>query len=99
MDENKNCNVIMNKYINKLLKYALIGIVVSLVAKWVSSQKLENNEIAIIALSASTMFIILDIYSPSIKIDFANINNTINNIGNKEIDNDKLTDDNKIKIA
>lgn len=43
--------------------------VVGLVAKWISSHRLSNTELIVVALSAGATFILLDLYSPHYKVD------------------------------
>lgn len=59
-----------SEFIKKLTKYIIEGTVVALVAKWVSSKKLTLQEIGIISLMASSTFILLDLYSPSISAGY-----------------------------
>jgi hypothetical protein len=61
-------NIDPSLFLKKIMKYLIQGIVVAVVSKWISSQKLSIKEIAIISLSATTSFILLDLYSPSIRI-------------------------------
>lgn len=58
----------------KITKYFILAIVVGITAKWISSQKLSLQEIAIISLSATSCFILLDLYSPSIVVDLSKKN-------------------------
>ena len=50
----------------KIIKYILEGFAVAIVARYLPEGKLNIKDISIIALSASCMFAILDMYSPSI---------------------------------
>lgn len=61
-----------SEFLKKLTKYVIEGTVVAVIAKWISSKKLELNEIAIIGLTASVTFLLLDIYSPSISMGYRN---------------------------
>ncbi len=55
----------INEILIRLLKYVIEGFAVGLTCYFVS-KKLDWEEIVIIAITAATVFIILDTYSPSI---------------------------------
>lgn len=61
------CETVISEYKQRLFKYVVISILVGAAAKWVASHKLTNEEIAIISLTAGTVFMLLDIYTPSVK--------------------------------
>ena len=63
-DNNDNPNM----FLRKVTKYLIMATVVALVSKWISTQKLNNNEISIISLTTTASFIMLDLYSPTIQI-------------------------------
>ncbi len=52
----------------KLIKYLLFGLVVGISVRYVPSNKINNNEIIMIAALASITFGIIDMISPSIVI-------------------------------
>ena len=64
----------MNYYFNnkdiiiKTIKYLLIGIMVTLACLYVPENKINIYEALVIGLIASIVFILLDIYSPSVSI-------------------------------
>ena len=61
------CSASVTDYKHRLFNYIVIGLLVGVIAKWVASHKLTKEEIGIIAISASTIFMVLDIYTPSVK--------------------------------
>ena len=54
--------------IKKIIKYLIIGFIVGLSARYIPSTILPNNEIMCIGATASIIYSILDMYSPSIVI-------------------------------
>jgi len=66
--DNKEEKLNRNDYTRRLFKYIIIGVLVGMIAKWVSTHNLLYQDIIIIGLSASTIYMILDIYTPSIYI-------------------------------
>ena len=56
----------MAEVLSKILKYLLEGIAVGLATYFVSAGKLTMTEIIIIAIIASAVFGILDMYSPQL---------------------------------
>lgn len=54
--------------IKKIIKYLIIGFIVGLSARYIPSTSLDNNEIIFIGATASIVYGILDMYSPSIAI-------------------------------
>jgi hypothetical protein len=52
--------------LKKIIKYLIQFFVVCLTAKWISTYKLDLQEIIIIGLTSSAVFVILDTYSPTI---------------------------------
>lgn len=61
-----------SEFIKKLTKYLVEGIVVAIITRWIASKSLTLQEIAIISLTASMTFMLLDIYSPSIAVGYRN---------------------------
>jgi hypothetical protein len=52
-----------------LIKYLLIGFIVSLAARYIPGNTIKNEEVIMIGAIASITFCIFDMYSPSIHID------------------------------
>jgi len=58
-----------NDYIKKILKYLLFGFIVGISVRYVPTIIINQKEIIIIAAIASIAFAIIDMISPSIKIN------------------------------
>ena len=58
----------IREVIRRLIKYAVLVLVVAFAAYTVPENKLKNNEIVWIAIIAGIIFSILDSVTPSIKI-------------------------------
>jgi len=56
--------------LKKITKYLIEGVVVGIVAKWISSHKLSIQEISIISLTAAGTLILLDVYSPAVSASY-----------------------------
>ena len=56
----------MQGMIDRLIKYAIEGIVVAFVAHFLPSMKMSTMELITIGLTAATTFSVLDFFSPSI---------------------------------
>ena len=52
--------------LQRVIKYLIEGLAVAIVAKWFPAMKLTANEIAMIALTASATFALMDTFAPSI---------------------------------
>ena len=59
--KNKDCDMKQ-----KIIKYLLIGILVSLSVRYIPKYKLDTNEILMIGSVASISFALIDMASPSI---------------------------------
>jgi uncharacterized membrane protein YraQ (UPF0718 family) len=63
----------MNKQVSdkkkNLIKYLLIGFIVGLASRYIPRNTITNEEVIMIGSIASITFGILDMYSPSIKIN------------------------------
>jgi hypothetical protein len=63
----------MNKQVSdkkkNLIKYILIGFIVALASRYVPQNTIKNEEVIMIGAIASITFGILDMYSPSIKVN------------------------------
>jgi len=55
-----------SEMLKKITKYFIEGVVVGLVSRWISNNKLSIQEISIISLTAAGTLILLDIYSPTV---------------------------------
>lgn len=55
--------------IKKMLKYIIMFIIIYLAIKYISSTKINNYEMLMISAVSSITFAILDIISPSIKMN------------------------------
>jgi hypothetical protein len=55
--------------IQKLSKYILIGLIVIIATKYIPENKLQLKEIIMIGATSSVVFAILDMISPSIKLN------------------------------
>lgn len=61
-----------SELLKKITKYLIEGVVVALVTKWIASKNLTVQEIAIISLTATGTFLLLDLYSPTIAVGYRN---------------------------
>jgi hypothetical protein len=63
----------MNKQVSdkkkNLIKYLLIGFIIALASRYIPHNTIKNEEVLMIGAVASITFGILDMYSPSIKIN------------------------------
>jgi hypothetical protein len=63
----------MNKQVSdkkkNLIKYLLIGFIVALASRYVPQNTIKNEEVIMIGAIASITFGMLDMYSPSIKVN------------------------------
>jgi len=58
-----------NSKISKISKYILIGLIVGLSSRYIPQKVINNEEVIMIGSVASIVFALLDMYSPSIKIN------------------------------
>ena len=63
---NNNLKVHDDDYKKKLIKYLLIGIIVSISIRYIPSKQIDNTETLIIGSVASITFGLLDMISPTI---------------------------------
>lgn len=56
----------MMTQLQRLIKYAIEGIVVAMVAHWFPSMNMKPRDIAMIALTAASTFAVLDFFAPTI---------------------------------
>ena len=61
-------NQVKNQNIYKIVKYILMGLFIFIAIKYIPEKLLKINEIILITVSSTIVFIILDIVSPSINI-------------------------------
>jgi hypothetical protein len=62
-------NQVKNQNIYKMIKYILMGLFIFIATKYIPEKILKINEIFIITISSTIVFIILDIVSPSINVN------------------------------
>jgi hypothetical protein len=55
-------------YIERIVKYIIMGLIVLLATKYIPEQSLPMKELIMIGSIASILFAILDMISPSVKI-------------------------------
>ena len=58
----------ISEIIKRAIKYLLEGAAVAIAAGYIPSEKMELDEISMIAFTAACVFAILDMYAPSISI-------------------------------
>ena len=58
----------MSEVIKRAVKYLLEGAAVALAARYIPAEKINLEEIAMIAFTAACVFAILDMYAPSISV-------------------------------
>ena len=58
----------MQEIIRRLIKYVLHTILIAVLLNYGPCNKLTGKEVIILTLSASSVFILLDIYSPGVVI-------------------------------
>jgi hypothetical protein len=66
-----NCNNIKQtnlSHMQKIIKYILIGLIVVIATKYIPDTVLQTKEIIMIGVTSSMAFAILDMISPTIKI-------------------------------
>jgi hypothetical protein len=54
--------------VKRIIKYLLEGIAVAVAARYIPSEKMDMNEICLIAFTAASVFAILDMYAPSVSV-------------------------------
>ena len=67
-----NINQIKNQNIYKIIKYILMGLFIFITTKYIPEKVLKMNELIIITLSSTIVFVILDTVSPSINVEIKN---------------------------
>jgi hypothetical protein len=53
----------------KIIKYVLFGLICGISLRYIPSSKMQNKEILMISLIMSISFAIMDMISPSIKVN------------------------------
>ncbi len=54
---------------NKMIKYVVMGLIMGIILRYVPTHLINNNEIIMISMLSSITLAILDMISPSIKIE------------------------------
>ena len=62
-------NVGTSDYFKRLLKYLIMGLIIFLSIRYLISRNIDNKEILLVSAISSISFGLLDIFSPSIKIN------------------------------
>jgi len=65
-------NVLNDKtsdYLKRFLKYIIMGLIMFLSIRYIISKNIDNKEILLVSAVSSISFGLLDIFSPSIKIN------------------------------
>ena len=65
-------NVLNDKtsdYLKRFLKYIIMGLIMFLSIRYIISKNIDNKEILLVSAVSSICFGLLDIFSPSIKIN------------------------------
>jgi hypothetical protein len=65
---NNNLIQLNNSYVEKIIKYLIIGLIVVSALKYIPETMLKTNELIIIGSITSITYAIFDIISPSIRI-------------------------------
>jgi hypothetical protein len=64
-------NQVKNQNVYKTIKYILMGLFIFIVTKYIPQKLLKINEIIIISISSTIVYIILDTVSPSINVNIS----------------------------
>ena len=62
-------NQVKNKNVYRGIKYILMALFIFIATKYIPERLLKINEIILITISSTIVFIILDIVSPSINVN------------------------------
>ena len=65
---NNNLIQLNNSYVEKIIKYLIIGLIVVSALKYIPETMLKTNELIIIGSITSITYALFDIISPSIRI-------------------------------
>ena len=65
-------NQIKNQNIYRVIKYILMGLFIFIATRYIPGKVLNINEIVLITISSTIIFVILDIVSPSISVNITN---------------------------
>jgi hypothetical protein len=64
-------NQVKNQNVYKTIKYILMGLFIFIATKYIPQKLLKINEIIIITISSTIVYIILDTVSPSINVNIS----------------------------
>jgi hypothetical protein len=64
-------NQVKNQKVYKTIKYILMGLFIFIATKYIPQKLLKMNEIIIISISSTIVYIILDTVSPSINVNIS----------------------------
>lgn len=64
-------NQVKNQNVYKTIKYILMGLFIFIATKYIPQKLLKINEIIIISISSTIVYIILDTVSPSINVNIS----------------------------
>ena len=65
-------NQIQNQNIYRVIKYILMGLFIFIATRYIPGKILKIEEIVLITISSTIIFVILDIVSPSISVNITN---------------------------
>jgi len=65
-------NQIQNQNIYRVIKYILMGLFIFIATRYIPGKILKIDEIVLITVSSTIIFVILDIVSPSISVNITN---------------------------
>jgi len=68
MNNQEKFELDLSEVIKRAVKYLLEGAAVALAARYIPSEKIDLQEIAMIAFTAACVFAILDMYAPSVSV-------------------------------
>ena len=54
--------------VKRVVKYLLEGVAVAIAARYIPTEKMDMNEVMLIAFTAASVFAILDMYAPSVSV-------------------------------
>jgi presenilin-like A22 family membrane protease len=64
-------NKVKNQNVYKIVKYILMALFIFIATKYIPQKLLKINEIIIITISSTIVFVILDTISPSINVNIS----------------------------
>ena len=69
-------NKVKNQNVYKAIKYILMALFIFIATKYIPQKLLKINEIVLITVSSTIVYIILDTVSPSVKVNISCDKNT-----------------------